>query len=137
LAFGRAHFPDEFVFQSWIWGEGIPEILIIDDNLDICIDEKDCNLSRYIDHGFIQIHATSDCLYIDLVKRPPGRLFPLEERFCSTMLPAAISEFMESTLPSIEIKMAQVDINSENHQAACKCYVRTFINMGLTLIGER
>ena len=137
LGVAVAEFPYQHLTQSWIWGEGFPNILFIDGFSSGSISDKEASVKSYSDHGFIQIHAQSDCLYIDFVKRPPGRIFPLEEKFCSTMLPAAIAEFMDSTFESIQIRWAHVHISSDTYELACKCYVHTFISMGLTRIGER
>jgi hypothetical protein len=108
--------------QTWIWGRTIPEKM--EDILD------------FSDHGFIRIQSSSDdSLQISLVKRPPHDLYSENEKFCSSMVPAAIAEFMDGSMMD-RLTSVFVSINAHPYRAACKCYMRTLISMGMNRIGE-
>ena len=108
--------------QTWIWGRSIPR--------------KMDDINDFRDHGFIRIQSSSeDRLDIALVKRPPPHLYNSDEKFCSSMVPAAIAEFMDGSGMD-RVKSVFVEINAHPYRAACKCYMRTLISMGLNRIGE-
>ena len=120
----------EATIQTWIWGEGGPAFLY-DRNEEIEL------LSEIPHHGFIQLEYKPrvKAIVISLVKRPPGALFPRSEKFCSRMLPAAMAEFIR--IHNIgKIKSISVIVEADPHIAACKCYMRTMISMGLTRVGD-
>jgi hypothetical protein len=106
------------IAQTWIWGER-PPLFLLDRNEEI---EFLHGLDR---HGFIRLiyNRKSKLLRIDLVKRPPEYLFPASVRFCSTMLPTTISEFIER-YDLHEIESMHVHIDAHPYSAACKCYLR-------------
>ena len=116
--------------QTWIWGEGVPDIVDPDS------DETEFDLD-YPEHGFIQIDGDLDemSISIELVRRPPSSLYPESEPFCSKMLPAAIADFMEVHLMTIVTEIS-VFIYGHPYIAACKCYVRTMMQMGLGRIED-
>lgn len=121
------------ILQSWIWGEGVPQVVsrFADQDEDMKL------LSDYSDHGFIQLlyRKSTDGLTINLVKRPPGRFYSESEPFCSKMLPAAIARFLEHhQIPTVS--EVSVVVDGHPYLAACKCYIRVMISMGLARVGE-
>lgn len=113
------------ISRSWIWGPSVPS-----SSLQRFTDSLS---DAYPDHGFIQLRLDDDTLTISLVKRPPAIMWPPENKFCSRMLPAAINEFFsESVVTGInDINSVMVSIVADPHIAACKCYVRTLLAMGM------
>jgi len=87
------------------------------------------------DEGFIQLQASRDELVIVFVKRPSPQLYPSDEMFCSKMLPAAMKSFMEKH-HFMEPKKISVFIDAHPYVAACKCYVRLFISMGMHVVNS-
>lgn len=127
-AFPSPYLPD--VTQSWLWGESPPDF-----EKESIFDERPLAW-RYPDHGFIQLTAVADRIAISLVKRPPARFFPAGEKFCSSLLPAAFFEFVTSNeIDPVLIKVVSVTIDAHPYKAACKCYMRTLIGMGMNRIG--
>ena len=116
--------------QTWIWGEGGP-IFLYDRNEEIEL------LTEVVDHGFIRLiyKPQYEGLDMDLVKRPPEHLFPEDIPFCSIMLPATISEFMDRHNLIDKIKNVRVIVSANPYLAACKCYLRTMMSMGMNNIG--
>jgi hypothetical protein len=117
--------------MSWIWGSTIPESSdgVGDGSLDIS--------ERYPDHGFMQISSKGgESLNIDLVKRPPPRLFPIGESFCSQLLPVGVVFlFGEKGWPIRDLKEINVTIASKySYDSACKCYIGLMIEMGFNFI---
>jgi hypothetical protein len=107
---------------AWVWGETIPQ----SDHSSLPLVEV------YPEHGFIQLSSDFETLFVDLVKRPPAHLFPEEQSFCSSVLPAAIYDFFSAIHgPGIEaIQRVHVVMDTLTYEAACKCYMRTFVAMG-------
>jgi hypothetical protein len=116
--------------KSWIWGEDVPA-LISDDS------DKISSPSDYPDHGFIElvISEPESAILISLVKRPPAAYFPEDEKFCTHMLPAALADMVEETFMT-NIQSISVYLDADPYRPACKCYMRTFIRMGLNRIGQ-
>ena len=116
--------------HSWVWGPGVPRIVATsNEDMESPVD--------YMDHGFIQLATAHDVgqISVVLVKRPPSDLFPRDEKFCSTMLPAAMVEHAEATgLKSI--KSVLIHFDAHPYRAACKCYMRLLISMGLNRVGQ-
>ncbi len=125
LCVAQAH----VISQTWIWGEGGP-IFLYDRNEEIEL------LTEVVHHGFIRLiyKPKYERLDIDLVIRPPRLLFPEDVPFCSIMLPATISEFMDRHNLHDKIKNVHVIISATPYLAACKCYLRTMMSMGMNYI---
>ncbi len=122
------------ITQTWIWGDGLPRI-----NKDYIEGEEEefKLISDYTEHGFIQLEFEPDlgALSIKLVKRPPSEYYPSSEPFCSKMLPTTIAEFIEANHVT-DISSISVVVKAHPYFAACKCYMRTLISMGLNRVGE-
>jgi hypothetical protein len=129
---GIAQALSETTIQTWVWGEDIPRLLDINRSPMELFELPD----DYPDHGFIQLeyNRKEEEMRLILIRRPPSRLFSKTEPFCSTMLPAAIGEFMRH-LEIKRVKQIAVHIDADPYIAACKCYMRTFIRMGLSKVG--
>jgi hypothetical protein len=105
--------------KLWIWGPDVPT------NLASSYGRTGL-YETYPDHGFIQLGLTLDEVFIDLVKRPPAQYFDPTEKFCTALLPAAITDLLEGTSTNIAaIQAINVVVDAEPYSAACKCYMRT------------
>jgi hypothetical protein len=120
------------IVKTWIWGVGVP---VIPEFIE-ADDEATHLLSDYTDHGFIQLEykPIQEELLIKLVKRPPGEFYAESEPFCSRMLPTTIAQFIEAHQIS-RIKLMSVVVHAQPYMAACKCYMRTMISMGMNRVG--
>ena len=118
---------EALVVQSWVWGPDVPKIIdSLNEDLDVPAD--------YPDYGFIQLQKIqTDWISINMVKRPPHHMYSRTKRFCSEMLPAAMTEFMRMWNMN-EVAAVSVYILAEPYMAACKCYLGTMVSMGLTRI---
>jgi hypothetical protein len=90
--------------------------------------------SSDISPGFIELSFDGSSLSIDLVRRPS--YWPNERRFCSNILPAAIFDFISS---SIMISVEDIkDIFAYNISTepfyACLCYVGVITKMGFDIV---
>jgi len=118
--------------HTWIWGPDVPGGE--DTSLQL-LDLRD----RYPDHGFIQLSSRDGkSLSIDLVKRPPPTLYPMDESFCRQLLPVAIGLFLgEHGWPVKELNEIEVVIDSKySYTRACKCYTEVMIDMGFNVINS-
>ena len=115
--------------MTWIWGKGKP-------TRNPMFKEEGKLLSDFTDHGFIQLQYSDilGAISIKLVKRPPNEFYPESNKFCSKMLPATIADFIDiHHIPRIEA--INVTLDAHPYMAACKCYMRTMISMGLNRVG--
>lgn len=119
---------ESIITQSWIWGPDMPRSDY--SNIPLAL--------AYPEHGFIQL--SSDFyrfLSIDLVKRPTSDYFSNQARFCSSVLPAAIHEFVSSNNILIEwLQAVTITVDTSNYSTACKCYMRTLIAIGFNEISK-
>ena len=116
--------------KAWIWGDSPPPPALVFE------DEHKPLAWQYPEHGFIELTWLFDRVEIHLVKRPPARFFPENEKFCSTMLPAAIRDILETNEVPVElIQIIGVTIDAYPYRAACKCYMRVLMGMGLNRVG--
>ena len=86
--------------------------------------------------GFIRLSFDGSAFEIALVRRPSG--WPINERFCSVMLPAAVHAFFELH-DEFSVKQIQ-DIGVVNRaiprEAGCRCYVALMRAMGANTIND-
>ena len=130
------HFPDDSswegpdaISQLWVWGHTALPHPSGDTQYGVPLTQ------RYPEHGFIEISLDGNILSIDLVKRPPADVWPTDIKFCSSMLPASISQFfIDNELLLNVVDRVEVELEAEPFTAACKCYVRVMINMGFSIL---
>lgn len=117
---------ESIITQSWIWGPDMPRSDY--SNIPLAL--------AYPEHGFIQLSSDFyQFLSIDLVKRPPNDYFSDQARFCSSVLPAAIYEFVSYNNILIDFLQAvTITVDTSHYSAACKCYMRTLIAIGFNEI---
>ena len=126
VAYGQLVEPAYEVATTYVFGEF--EDL---DELTLDADESP---------GFIELSFDGYDLSIDLVRRPSH--IPLGEKFCTAMLPAAVAEFVSTTMA-----MRGFDLNSidrvavyniaEDPVVGCRCYARVMVNMGFAVINGK
>lgn len=124
-----ADFGDEEPHKSmtWIWGEAANPVRH-------ALSVK----SAFPDTGVIRISASSDCLYLNLVKRPPANIYPADKPFCQRFLPVAIQWFAyENKINISTLVRMEVMIDADPGVAACKCYLRVMAAFGFTKIGSK
>jgi hypothetical protein len=93
--------------------------------------------AQFPNHGFIQLETGEhDSININLVKRPPPEFYPAYEKFCSKFLPAAMLDLMEEASMIDGVSEVRVFMTKDSYTAACRCYMKTFLAMGLPRIGE-
>lgn len=115
--------------ESWVWGSDIP-VIVYTNNADMVSPVE------YKDYGFIQLATEHESrqLSVVLVKRPPGYMYPSNEKFCSSLLPAAVAEHMATTGVT-DIQSVSIHIDAYPYRAACKCYFRLLVSMGMNRVG--
>ena len=113
------------ISTTWIWSV---------DGRSATLDE--IYLEGFEKYSFIRLDFAAEVLTIDEVQKS-NRLEP-QVRFCSTALPAAISNFFDLHSLSIQdVKVIVVLNAAEPSEAGCRCYVRPMIAMGFTKINGK
>jgi hypothetical protein len=100
-------------------------------------DVETLNLRSTESSGFIQLSFDGVGLGINYVRRPTR--WNQEHRFCSSILPAAIHDFMERKLHMEVEKIDNISVYNmaDKPKVACKCYIGLMINMGFNIINGR
>jgi hypothetical protein len=126
VACGQLVEPDYEVATTYVFGdfEDLEE-------LTLDVDESP---------GFIELSFDGYELSIDLVRRPSH--IPLGDKFCTSMLPAAVADFISTIMGSYgfhvtSIERMEVFNIADNPMAACRCYARVMVNMGFALINGK
>ena len=113
-----------FRSQVWIWGDHIPPRWTASQSLS----------REFPDHGMIELSLLHDVLKINIVKRPPFWLWPTHERFCSSMLPAAINSlFRDNHIDVATLRQVTVQVDADPYIVGCSCYLRVILRMGFAI----
>jgi hypothetical protein len=118
------------VSKVWIWGPRTPP------GGGFLLQESQAFLDRFPRHGFIEIRILEGFeVVIEVVKRPPEPYWSSDESFCSRLLPAAISKTLDDNSIAIDdILLMSVVIRANPYEAACRCYLKTFLKFGFAAL---
>ena len=72
-------------------------------------------------------------LEIKFVKRPPASLWQ-EETFCSSALPAAVAQVINSPTLKQPITRMMVVVSAVPFVAGCRCYAKSLLAFGMNVI---
>jgi len=119
----------EDMSMTWIWGP-VDTPRVARRNVRF--------FDRFPHHGFIQLQVQGRVVAsIEKVKRPPIPYWPSEEPFSSRVLPVAIARILTvNDLQFSDIDIMTVEIDAEPYEAACKCYLKSFLLFGFILLDD-
>lgn len=100
-------------------------------------DEDSLSLRSRDSSGFIELSFNGDWINIEKVRRPTR--WSEDSKFCSVLLPAAVSDFIQRKIrvPVESLGGISVYNLADKPKSGCACYVGLMVKMGFNIVNDR